>query len=562
MRTPALFLVGGVSVAVVAIVVVLLWTLGGASGERDRFSSLEIAPRDAVFYMALNTDPSSPQWIAFDDVLQTLNAQQPLRTRLDEVLEEVGLEWERDILALAGDEGYIAITSVDALEADGGVLAGFQLRNQGRAEEVFQQVRQQAEDDGDDPLLEEEYEGVTIYYSENDLGDLSYGEDDDSGALAFAEGVMIFGITPQEVKLGLDVVQGRAPNAEGNDRLRDLRDREGEEFIAWGYADMAQLWDFVQEEIEASDEDSPFGSDFDSGAFVDVLRDEMDRLSFSLRARGDGFVFDTLAVHGPDYDSSKLAFLEKDFESELAAKVPENTMFFSAGYDIYGSYLSGDKSLWDEPIGPDGETINDSINEFEAEIGIDLEDDLLRYMTGEYAVAVNVIGFAEEPDVRVLGLIGVSDADAVRESVEIVSDYLVGEDVIFNDETSEGLNTWVLTEEPGEAAAWTVNGDEFAAGYPVSAVEDFLSGDGESLADSDDWQDSMDLLPGKKGADLYLSLARIIEELRAVEGAEADFEESTEGDLTFDDLAAIRSFAVSSSLTDDGFSSRTVVLIR
>ena len=52
---------------IVVGVVVALWMAGSASGERDKFSSLEIAPKEADVFFAVNTDPTSPQWLAVND---------------------------------------------------------------------------------------------------------------------------------------------------------------------------------------------------------------------------------------------------------------------------------------------------------------------------------------------------------------------------------------------------------------------------------------------------------------------------------------------------------------
>ena len=68
-----------VSAGVIGLTVGALWLAGSSSGQRERFSSLEIAPADAAFYMAINTDPTSPQWLAVNDSLDAINAKDPLR---------------------------------------------------------------------------------------------------------------------------------------------------------------------------------------------------------------------------------------------------------------------------------------------------------------------------------------------------------------------------------------------------------------------------------------------------------------------------------------------------
>src|SRR3990172_819622 len=137
------------SALVVGIVVTLLWMAGSASGERARFSSLEIAPKDADIFVALNTDPTSPQWLAVNDSLDAINAKDPIRRAIDEALAEVNLDLEEDILPVAGDEAFFSVPDASELAGDGGYVAGFRLRDASKAQSVFDGLRQRTENEGE-----------------------------------------------------------------------------------------------------------------------------------------------------------------------------------------------------------------------------------------------------------------------------------------------------------------------------------------------------------------------------------------------------------------------------
>src|SRR5574341_1292383 len=230
MRALQLGLAAVASVAVVSAAVIALWLAGSATGERDQFSSLELAPRDTVFYMAINTDPSSPQWLAVNDVLGTLHAKDPIREAIDEELAKFDLEFERDILPLSGDEGYLAITDVEALSTDeGGFVIAFQLLDPAKAEQIFLDVADQEEAE----YSEETYEGETVYHAEGGFS----GSAEDQGALSAVGETMVIGVVPDDVKGVIDVIQGRAPSALENERLHELRARQAGDFLVWGYAD-------------------------------------------------------------------------------------------------------------------------------------------------------------------------------------------------------------------------------------------------------------------------------------------------------------------------------------
>ena len=148
-----------------------------------------------------------------------------------------------DILPLAGDEGYLAVTDVEALSAnEGGFVIVFQLRDPGRAEQIFLDI---AEQEGTE-YSEEDYEGETIYHAETGFT----GDPEAEGAMSVAGDAMVIGVVPDDVKGVIDVIQGRAPNAVGNERLQDLRARQEEDFLVWGYGDVGQVLDAFREEFE------------------------------------------------------------------------------------------------------------------------------------------------------------------------------------------------------------------------------------------------------------------------------------------------------------------------
>ncbi len=554
MRSVQLILVAAISLAVVGAVVIALWLLGSASGGRDRFSTLEIVPQDAVFYVAINTDPSSSQWLAVSDVLDTLHAKDPIREAIDKALAEFGLEFERDILPLAGDEGYLAITDIDALADDeGGLVVAFQLRDGGRAKQIFLDI---AEQEGTE-YTEEVYEGETIYYAEGGFS----GDPEDEGSLSVVGDVMVIGSVPDDVKGVIDVIEGRAPGAEGNERLQELRQRQEEDFLVWGYLDLTQALDAVEDLIEETAPEA--NSVFQSQRVFEQIRESTDRLSFSLGARRGAFVLDATVLQPAGADVP--AGFAESFEPQLAERVPAETLAFFGGFDLYNATYTPFRDALEEasPADSGGQTFSDTLDDFEREIGIDLEDDLLSLMTGEYALAFNAANFdSTEPEFDVLALIGVNDRDKIEETMGNIDEFLEREDIARAEDGSRGgVHLWSLYEGPPEDIAWTVTNETLAVGYPESSVEGFLEGGRKSLAETADWKRTMDLFPDDKTSVLYISLARIIEEVRRIEGVEEEFEASTEGKVTLGDLEPIRTLAMASTKRDSGYGLRIVLLV-
>lgn len=555
MRTTAtVALAATATVLIVGIILVLFW-LAGAGG-RDRFSSLSVAPRDAFFYLVVNTDPASSQWVAFNDVLEVLNAKGPLSDRLNEILEEFDLVWEEDILPLAGEEAYLALVDIDALEEGRGWMAGIQLRNTDRARDIILDVARQEAENGDGEVIEDEYLGTTVYYTERE--DFFEGPVD-SGAFAFLDGLLVVAADRRDLEDAIDAATGRAPTARENERLQELRERQEEDFILWGYADLAPLWDRLEEEpVDPT-------LDVDPTEIIDELRGSTDRMSFVLRSHRTGFSFDVSVIRAPDFDPDEGFAPDAVFDTAYAGMVPEDTLVFLAGYDLYNQvYGPLREAIERTTLGQEGDTVDDVLRDFEDEIGFNVEDDLLALMTGEFALAFNVRDLAQEPEVEILSLLDVTDARRIERTMTRLGDYLEDQELIQVRETRRrGVYRWEeFGAGGGDAFAWTVTRRSLAMGFPDPVVEAFLDGAQPSLADSPDWQATFDLLPGERTFIAYVSLARLIEELRELEGVEEDFEEVMDGELTFDDLAPIRSVGIVGTLLEDGWGQSMVVLVK
>jgi Protein of unknown function (DUF3352)/Predicted membrane protein (DUF2207) len=912
---PALAVVS-LSAGVIILVAGALWMAGSASGERAKFSSLEIAPRDADVFVALNTDPTSPQWLAVIDSLDTVKAKDPIRRAIDKALAEVNLDWEEDILPIAGDEGFFSVPDVSDAGGDQGYVAAFRLRNADTAQEVVDSLRKRAEDEGQE-FETEEYEGVTIHtLVEPDLDgdpstesdckvddegtllcdgtapipeDLSitcvelaiqgttvseapsecipfyecpeYGfepaaandQDLDSngrpdsceeaerikrereesielaepyqdcadpedlsdpkcadvsalvgsgGAVAVFEDVLAIGAAADDVKAVIDVVEGRAPSAEENERLQEFRQGQEEDFLMWGYADLAPVWDLAeaaiptdvtldQDPVEAPasapppeprngfripsfeadyrigngtllvteritvdfgetaargfdrdiptrmmydfvydvratigsltatrdgqtetfeataigdyqrvsigdasvaltgehvyelqytvqgtivnvDEDDrtslgrsydivwdatgrnwgvpiehatgsvtisgesflsfncsvgaeplpgvvigcstsqegiqterftsdgpvqpgdgmaffasvpgpsgipdpelipnnrlPFETDspqedfpfaFDSAEVIEELRGTYDRVGFSVSSTGDGFALDLRVLHAQGFEPKYAIAPTKAFDSHFADSVPADTMFFFAGYDLYGqNWVPLRDALKDLKL-PDGATLDDFVQQFGEQTGLDLEKDILSLLTGEYAVAGDVTNFANTPEFEFMAMVDVADAARAQESLDKLGDYLESENAVEIDK-DQGLQRWRIAGSNAEVVGVTVKGDAVIAGYPDSTVEDAVAGFDEPLSATSDWKRTMALLPSDTTSVGFVSASRILDEARKVENAERSFEEATDGELRLEDLTPIRSVGYATTALEGGFGARFVVLI-
>jgi hypothetical protein len=644
--------------AVIAGVVAVLWSAGSSTAQREPFSTVAVTPAEIDLYIALNTEPASEQWIAFGDLLDAIDVQDPFRDAWTEALAEEDIDWDKDIVSLLGDEAYVAITDFELIDDFQGAIAVFQLRDTGRAESFFVERIDEALENEDDQREETTYEGVKIhlipYHTDDFSFDSDYDYEDDMfredfdadddltfAAAAFTNDLAIFGLREADVHGVIDVMQGRAPSAATNARFMEQRSQRVDDFLIWGFVDMQPAWDALEQYIE---EESADNEDWlQLQRVVDQSRASVDRITFSMSATSDGLLVDLTSLRAPGATPAD-SYLSIPFETKFADAVPADTLLFGAGYDlynqiyrplydsfadidlnfldpycsstaeftggigpggfgesddpVYGQFYDEDgdfdydayeqwqldleerftlpdgdidyeaysdyiDSLYEQACDERAQTIAEAIEEFEQDIGFDLEEDFLGLMTGEIALALEASDFdADEPEFRVAAFADVTDGDRARQSMQLIEDYFVREEGLsLNDVDDRGIHQ-LEDEDFDEAFSWVVNDGVLTVGYPydyVAMVDAGVSGD--TLADSKDWQRTLELLPGEKTGVLYVNMARIIEEIRRIEDAEDDLEDATEGEVTFDDLEAIRSVGIVTQNVPGGVALRALIFI-
>src|SRR5204862_5425971 len=139
-------------------------------------------------------------------------------------------------------DGYIAVTDFSQVGNQKGAVAAFQLRDAAKARQNFLKIARSSAQDADETLSEEDYRGVTITYAEEKFGAGRNRSTRDFGAMAFPGKLAVLGLSRQDVKGVLDVIQGRSPSVAQNSRFQELRARQKDDFLFWGYADLTPLW--------------------------------------------------------------------------------------------------------------------------------------------------------------------------------------------------------------------------------------------------------------------------------------------------------------------------------
>jgi hypothetical protein len=293
MRSKPLF-AAAIALGAAGMVAAVLWAMGTIAAGREKFSTIDYMPRDSVFYMAMNTDAGSSQWVSLASLLDNVEVADPLRSAWRDLLAEEDVDWEEDIVALLGGEAAFALTNYEDLAEGRGAIFIAEVRDRRKAEETFMRLIRRTTADAGLELREEQYEGVTIHYAEADnriegpLGAIGRPETADEGAIAFLKDLMVIGIVRDDVKTAIDVIEGRAPGLDENERFDEARKRQDDDFLLWGFVDIGAAWETFDS----------FAAEFgvmnaDTETALEEAREQADAITFAVRAQKYGVVLDT-----------------------------------------------------------------------------------------------------------------------------------------------------------------------------------------------------------------------------------------------------------------------------
>ena len=157
---------------------------------------------------------------------------------------------------------------------------------------------------------------------------------------------------------------------------------------------------------------------FDLREVLDELRGTYDRAGFALSSFEEGFAFDVTVVHAPGFEPEQRYEPAVAYDSALAAVVPEDTMFFLSYFDVYNqSWLPAKDQLDDFEL-EDGNAVDEFLEEFADDTGIDLENDLLELLDGGDRGRREPRCRRGRPEIEVIALAEVNDEQLAEETIE------------------------------------------------------------------------------------------------------------------------------------------------
>ena len=174
--------------------------------------------------------------------------------------------------------------------------------------------------------------------------------------------------------------------------------------------------------------------------------------------------------------------------------------------------------IWERFDELDGfhDAVQDVLDELREETDIDFEEDILPWIGPDMSGALLDFG-SYEPSV--VAIIGVRDAEAAADFMDLLIEYVEDEGTEFDDYSEGRFDIWVEEYDDGAFALsnnWLVVASDEDA---LLDTLDMISGNGgKSLADNPNFQEAQAALPGRRFASVYADVEGMVDEFGSTFG--------------------------------------------
>ena len=494
---------------------------------------VQAMPEDTSIYMGVDFTKSTPQKIdrilsPFSDAIEDLSDEEiatldDLRDQFSEMLDdELDLSLEDDILPWVGKYAAVGLYDVEFDEygdiEEPKFVVAIQVRNKKEADAFLPKLEDVISDDMGYDFDIDEYDGVDIYELDSDY-------EDERFAFARSKDLLLFGLSKDSIEDAIDAQNGAS--LADDDVYKDLAKKLPKDRSLTFFMPGDQLKDITSASLMSSFYMFGMGGDV-----LDVY-DSILGVAFSASITDDGLQFDTLAAYDMDELSDAQLEMMKSSggKGKTADMFPDDTFFYvqGAGLDLIWEYY---RDLIVDFAGT--EDYDEMMDELEDEIGFNIEDDLIPYLNGEFALAAfesrdGMIAADEELNIGMGMLVEVSDEDAVLSVVDDFVDTIEDQGAEVDDMSSDGATMYDVIDDYNNESmvAFGLHKDFLGIMTSGSDLEDLYFGD-SPLSKNDGFKQVWKAFPGGVDPSFYVDVQALVDIIRdGLSGyALDDFEET------------------------------------
>ncbi len=395
-----------VVVSVVAVAVITGVAIGVAyyvindSLTHPHEQTAKYLPPDTQFYMSVNLRPGVGQLSKLKTIYDKFDANDKFGERIDKLFEEIEdesrIDTKEDLLPWLGPEIAVALLDFDVADESVDFVAFIGTTDTEATTVFLDGFLEYIEIEEGTGFTEGSHQGYVTYDGPVDSGDIN-------AHFVVTDDYLLFATTRELLESTVDMIDASGESLADNPDFISARDSVDDSRFAFLYASTDRIVDTIS---------SSFGL-IDNPVLDETL-------------------FEEIESELPGFVSASASFIDQGIKMSTSFKTPDDAPGVNGSNPLAAAdYLPGDtlalistggvQELWDEfkeQIGSDAElSFDQGLQDFNDEFGLDIERDLVRWMTGEVAFALLPTNLAEDvPVLNALALAEFNDREAIGPS--------------------------------------------------------------------------------------------------------------------------------------------------
>ncbi len=483
-------------IAVVILIKILPLLLGGKP------DAPALMPANMAVYASVKADLGDLAGFKhlaeiYGDIGEVEDALDELQDELDDTMD---ITWEDDIQPWLGTEVAVAFSELQAViegSDEPTVVVMAQTRNKRASDDFLEKVVEYFEDE-DWAVDEDSYEGVDYYVLEPQY------EYDPTLYLGTVKDFLVLATDEDAMEDVIDASKGRADSLEDNERFNDVMSALPSDAVAYVIMDMEEIMADVADEVEQE-------LDYQGLSLpreITDLYETFGAYGLALGVHEDGIQLDAAVSFDPDKMDTELfaAYQTKASPNRILSWIPEDALGFYSGQNLAAVWRVAYNLLMEVP---DAE---EQIKDLSDEVGIRLDEELLSWMSGEFAVAVVESGNLEDVPVGGFAVFEVDDEDEAQALLEDIRDALeeLG-DIEIDEDTIGGVDMTLIIDPSMEEVILGYGFDDrhLIVGFTEDGLGEAV-GDAKSITGHDSFKAVQKRLPSKATGYLYVNLEEVM----------------------------------------------------
>lgn len=453
----------------------------------------DLMPADTVFFASVNPDVQG--LAGFKHLADVYGGIPEVKDALDELSEEMedelNISFEDDVMSWLGPEVAVAVTNIDALiEGDEPMVTIAAATRNIKASDAFLEKLREHLEDQDYDVEKETYNDVAYYVQEVEY--------DWETPMIFGtvEKLVILTTDEEAMQDVIDVAQGKADALAQNERYTELVNTLPDDAVAYTFFDMENVAEAILENLE-----------YEGIYLPRETSDQLEALQtvgLALSLDEEGIQFDVAVALDPDALSTEML---ENLEARASAhrilkRIPDDALGFSSGQNLAAGWRTFLTNMQQNP------DFKYQVEDLGRELGLRIDEELLDWLTGEFAIAVVRGGIEDVP----VGGFAVFEIDSQEEAQDVLEDLAdVMEELAFLEFEKMDINDVEMqvlmdpfTEEIVLGYGFTDR--HLVIGFMEDGLEAAVDDDTRPIADDINFKKVQKHLPDKTSGYFYVNV--------------------------------------------------------